>query len=141
MLTLFSQTSVISRLLSNYILLNGIAFIMMILRLLKCMDFQKRMGIVTRTLVDAMPHLGHYFVLFSLFFMSFSVLGFLCFGNSVYDFSTVTRSMLTCLNIMLGDLGVYEELFMLPDNYIVTLWYVSYIFLINFILLNVLLVI
>ena len=113
----------------------------MIVRLLKTLDFQKRMGIVTRTLFAALTDLGHFGVLFSIVFGAFALLAHVSFGNAVYGFSTYSQAVLTCFNMLLGHLDVIDEIFMLRDQVMVTFWYMSFIFLVFFILLNVLLAI
>ena len=56
---------------------------MLILRLLKNLDFQPRLGLVTRTLSSAIVNLSHFLVVFGLVFFSYSVMGHLAFGGEL----------------------------------------------------------
>ena len=46
--------------------LSTISLILMVLRLLKVLDFSPRMGLVTRTIAKAAIDLAHFLVLFGL---------------------------------------------------------------------------
>lgn len=55
----------------------------MILRILKHMHFQPRMGVLTRTLVEAGPDIMNFFILWTIVFLGYSFMGHLVFGRSV----------------------------------------------------------
>ncbi|GJP79153.1 hypothetical protein CLOP_g9398 [Closterium sp. NIES-67] len=76
-----------------YFALQGINLFVMMVRLLKFMDFQPYLGVITRSLALATPSLLHFFLL------SFAV--FFCF--SMYAFSTVLTSMFSCFLLLLND--------------------------------------
>ncbi|GAQ79658.1 Ca2+-modulated nonselective cation channel polycystin [Klebsormidium nitens] len=86
-----------------YISINGINIFFMILRLLKLLDFQPRMGVLTRTLAEAGPDLLNFFVLWGLIFIGYSFMGHIIVGSSVEYFRTLGFSMATCFAIILGD--------------------------------------
>lgn len=47
------------------------------------MDFQPRMGSITRTLEAATPDLTHFFIMFSVFYFGFAMYGHLVFGRTL----------------------------------------------------------
>jgi hypothetical protein len=55
----------------------------MILRILKLMDFQPRMGVLTRTLAAAAPDILNFFLLWALIFLGYAFMGHLIVGSSV----------------------------------------------------------
>lgn len=55
----------------------------MILRILKHMHFQPRMGVLTRTLVEAAPDIMNFFILWTIVFLGYAFMGHLVFGRSV----------------------------------------------------------
>jgi hypothetical protein len=69
-------------LLETFFLLSRSIFFM-ILRILKHMHFQPRMGVLTRTLVEAGPDIMNFFILWSIVFVGYSFMGHLVFGRSV----------------------------------------------------------
>ncbi|KAK3244587.1 hypothetical protein CYMTET_45803, partial [Cymbomonas tetramitiformis] len=127
-----------------YMTLNGVNSFLLLLRILKLCDFQKRMGLVTRTLAVAASDLLHFFLIMAVVFMSYCFTGHLIFGTIIHDFSTPTLSFFTLFNLMVfGDNSIFEE-FKVLDSYLIYpayLFYVTYSVLVVLILLNFLLAI
>lgn len=67
------------------------------------MDFQPRLGVVTRALQLAAPDLLHFFLVAGSVFLCYCVMGFLIFGNSLPWFSTLGGSINTCFEMLLGE--------------------------------------
>lgn len=67
------------------------------------MDFQPRLGVVTRALQLAGPDLLHFFLVAGSVFLCYCVMGFLIFGNSVPWFATLGTSINTCFEMLLGE--------------------------------------
>ena len=65
---------------------------MFVLRLLKSLDFQPRMALVTRTISGVFADLLHFLALFSIIFLGFTVAGFLLFGHQYQAFSSISNS-------------------------------------------------
>eukprot|EP00949_MAST-11_sp_MAST-11-sp1_P002783 g2783.t1 len=124
----------------NYLMVNGTSVIIMLFRTLNMFDFQPRVGLVTRTLERAAGDLFHFIVVFLLVIFGYSVVGYLNFGHSIEAFSTMSSSVVTCFEILLGEIGVNEEL---REKQTISrvLWFWSYILLAFFILINILLAI
>jgi hypothetical protein len=67
------------------------------------MDFQPRLGVVTRALQLAAPDLLHFFLVAGSVFLCYYVMGFLIFGNSLPWFATLGTSINTCFEMLLGE--------------------------------------
>ena len=123
----------------NYLMVNGTSVIIMLFRTLNMFDFQPRVGLVTRTLERAAGDLFHFIVALLLVIFGYSVVGYLNFGHSIEAFSTMSSSVVTCFEILLGEIGVNEELREADNIKGSLVW--SYILLAFFILINILLAI
>ncbi|CAI5484993.1 unnamed protein product [Closterium sp. Yama58-4] len=88
-----------------YFALQGINLFFMMTRLLKVMDFQPYLGVITRSLSVATPSLLHFFLLSFAVFFCFSMYGYLVFGGALEMFSTVLESMFSCFLLLLNDNG------------------------------------
>jgi len=55
-------------------------------RMLKLMDFQPRLGVVTRSLWLAGPDLIHFVFVFFMVFVGYAMLAHLIFGNAIEKF-------------------------------------------------------
>ncbi|CAI7792479.1 unnamed protein product [Closterium sp. NIES-53] len=86
-----------------YFALQGINLFFMMTRLLKVMDFQPYLGVITRSLSVATPSLLHFFLLSFAVFFCFSMYGYLVFGGALEMFSTVLESMFSCFLLLLND--------------------------------------
>jgi len=91
--------------LSFYMTLSGINIILMIARSLKLMDFQPRLGIVTKTLALAASDILHFMVVFGVVFMGYVMMGTLVFGYKIQEFSSLLNSLQTCFETLLGEIG------------------------------------
>ncbi|CAI6000572.1 unnamed protein product, partial [Closterium sp. NIES-65] len=63
--------------------LQGINVFLFLLRLLKLMDFQPRIAILTRTMAAAFPALVHFFLLWAIMFIGFSLYAYVVFGRTL----------------------------------------------------------
>ncbi|GBG28878.1 Polycystic kidney disease 2-like 2 protein [Hondaea fermentalgiana] len=124
-----------------YTALNGAALVLMVFRVLKVLDFQQRMGLVTRTISNAAVDLAHFAVLFFVVFSLYGSLAYIIFGSAIVGFSTLPRSLNSCFSILLGDISVIDELLVHPNVGAAVIFYYSFIFLAYFILMNILLAI
>lgn len=74
--------------LHRYFALNGINILLLIARLLKLMDFQPRLGVVTRSLWLAGPDLIHFAIVAGMVFVGYAMMAHLIFGNVIEKFAT-----------------------------------------------------
>ncbi|CAI5951939.1 unnamed protein product, partial [Closterium sp. NIES-64] len=99
----FAELRNIINLRGIYFALQGINLFFMMIRLLKVMDFQPYLGVITRSLALATPSLLHFFLLSFAVFFCFSMYGYLVFGGALEMFSTVLESMFSCFLLLLND--------------------------------------
>ena len=63
-----------------YYALNGLNILLLIGRVLKLMDFQPRLGVVTRSLALAGPDLIHFCLVCGMVFVGYAMMGHLILG-------------------------------------------------------------
>ncbi|EKX37773.1 hypothetical protein GUITHDRAFT_116079 [Guillardia theta CCMP2712] len=115
--------------------------------MLKSLDFQERMGLVTRTIARASSDLWHFMLLFLLVLYGYSVVGHMLFGHQYEASRRGMKDMsTTCLTLLIFLLSLDTTQFYAsmshaaPDGaFHIFLW--SYLFIAFFILLNVFLAI
>ncbi|KAA6428169.1 MAG: hypothetical protein FRX49_01765, partial [Trebouxia sp. A1-2] len=126
-----------------YYALNGINILLLIGRVLKRMDFQPRLGVVTRSLALAGPDLIHFCLVCGMVFVGYAMMAHLIFGNTIQQFSTFGTAVNTCFAILLGDISVNDDLNQLQglQGVAATLFFWSFELLVFMVLLNFLLAI
>jgi hypothetical protein len=67
------------------------------------MDFQPRLGIVTRSLRIALPDLLHFALVAGVVFIGYCMMAYLIFGNSLPQFSSFGTSINSCFEMLLGE--------------------------------------
>ena len=65
---------------------------MFVLRLLKGLDFQPRMALVTRTISNTLLDLMHFLCLFIIIFLGYTVAGYILFGHQYEAFKSFSYS-------------------------------------------------
>lgn len=88
----------------------GINILFVIARVLNLMHFQPRLGVVTRSLLLAGPDLLHFTLVAGIVFVGYAMMAHVIFGNVIQKFSTFRLSIDTCFEMLLGEIGVNEEL-------------------------------
>jgi Polycystin cation channel len=106
----FSNLQFLVQTLSWYYAINGINILLVIARILNLMHFQPRLGIVTRSLLLAGPDLLHFAVVAGIVFVGYAMMAHVIFGNVIEKFSTFRLSIDTCFEMLLGEIGVNEDL-------------------------------
>jgi|TARA_B110000208_G_scaffold147464_1_gene177923 hypothetical protein len=115
-----------------------------ILRLFKQLDFQEQFNIVTQTIILKFGALAHFAALFFSVFALFVVAGMLTFGSDLDEFSSFDKAFYSCYLMMMGDPDVPAAMRTLESSSQVVsfiLYYYSFMAIVFFILLNVLLAI
>ncbi|GFR50551.1 hypothetical protein Agub_g12825 [Astrephomene gubernaculifera] len=141
--TAFSDLRELVDMLNWYFALNGINILLLIARVLKLMDFQPRLGVVTRSLWLAGPDLIHFAIVAGMVFVGYAMMAHLIFGNAIAAFATFGESINTCFEILLGNIDVNNDLRALGGLQSVAgaLFFWSYELLVFMVLLNFLLAI
>lgn len=98
----------------RYYALHGINILLLIARMLKRMDFQPRLGVVTRSLALAGPDLAHFALVAGVVFIGYAMMAHLIFGNSIASYATFQEAVNTNFVILLGTIDVNAELRALP---------------------------
>ncbi|KAL6749264.1 hypothetical protein V8C86DRAFT_2852326 [Haematococcus lacustris] len=126
-----------------YFALNGINILLLIARVLKLMDFQPRLGVVTRSLWLAGPDLIHFAIVAGMVFVGYAMMAHLIFGNAIEKFQTFGDSVNTCFECLLGNIDVNADLRALGGLQSVAgaLFFWSFELLVYMVLLNFLLAI
>jgi hypothetical protein len=141
MLAAFATAEDIAQSFQDMHQLATVSIMCVLIRMLGSLDFQPRLGLVTRTLKKALVDLAHWGVVFLLVLIPFACLAWVNFGSDMKDFSTVGRSMYTMWNILFEGISMVTPLLDKPNYLVVVLFFVFYFFLTSVILLNVLLAI
>ncbi|CAI7852725.1 unnamed protein product, partial [Closterium sp. NIES-53] len=124
---------------SFYFAIQGINVFLMVQRLLKLMDFQPRIGIITRTMAAALPAILHFFLVFGIIFLGFSFYGYLVFGRTLEQFRTIPNAMLSCFFMLIQDNSTAYYYAMLEgwERLAAFVFWLSFIVIMVFILMNV----
>ncbi|EKX33173.1 hypothetical protein GUITHDRAFT_120654 [Guillardia theta CCMP2712] len=143
LLILLEQARTISDSMNLYSFFAGVSVVLFVLRMLKSLDFQERMGLVTRTIARASSDLWHFMLLFAVVFYGYSVVGHMLFGHQYEGMKDMSTACLTLLIFLLSldTTQFYASMsHAAPDGaFHIFLW--SYLFIAFFILLNVFLAI
>jgi len=115
--------------------------ILMTLRVIKLLDFQPRLGLVTRTLAHAAVDLAHFFLVFLLVHCAYAMVGYISFGSSIAKMASFSKASMTLMEVLLGDTDVLTDLMQLKNAGVATFFFWSFILISFFILINVLLAI
>ena len=92
-----------------YMTLSGINIILILGRILKLMDFQPRLGVITHTLSLAFADLMHFFIIFIMIFMGYAFIGHVIFGFQSVHFSDMTHSTNSLFQNLLGDITYFLD--------------------------------
>ena len=145
-LSLLRQLEGIGHYVRIYSTTSGMAIVFLIFRLLKSLDFQPRMGLVTRTIAVASTDLIHFMMLFALVFLGYAVVGVLMFGHQfqgMSGFGTAVQTLLMML-LSLDSTKFWTEMDHAAGNgmnFIFQIYIWTYLLLAFFILLNIFLAI
>ncbi|CAI5506833.1 unnamed protein product, partial [Closterium sp. Naga37s-1] len=128
---------------SFYFALQGVNLFLLMVRLLKLMDFQPYLGVITRSLALAMPSLLHFFLLTFIVFFCFALYGYLVFGGKMEQFATLPEALFTCFLIILNENATAYFFAHMHGWDLVAgmLFFIAFILLLVFILFNFLIAI
>ena len=129
--------------LSAYSAITSCCIVLFILRLVKGLDFQEQMGLITRTISEAAYELVHFFVLFIIVFMGYVCTGVMLFGHQVKDMSTIDKSVIFLYFqiVAFDDSQFWGPFSHAAPLWAFYLWVWSFLFVVWLILFNILLAI
>lgn len=123
----------------HYNILIAVTVFLSWIKVFKYLSFNRTMTQMTQTLSQCANDLLGYTVMFFIVFFSYAQLGYLVFGSSTFGFHTFEDSVFTLFRIVLGDFDFYA----LQQSHRVfgPLYFITYVFFVFFILINVFLAI
>lgn len=130
--SLYQYQSMYANLLATY---TGV----IIFRFFKSFRANPRLSVVTETLSGGVIDLIHFFVVFMVFFLAFTVIACVIFGPRMKTFRTYAYSAVMCWRILMGDFDVDEM--MEVHAFWGVIWFLLFECLVLLILFNMLLAI
>jgi hypothetical protein len=126
----------------------------MVAKFFKAFSSNPRLKVVTDTFSEASTDFAHFFIIFFTLFLPFTIIGHVLFGNDIEEFGSMTAAFNTGVTVLMGDFEwyidatstatIYGETAFLPSGVpviLLSIWFVSYMFLVFLVLLNILLAI
>ncbi|KDO24918.1 hypothetical protein SPRG_09562 [Saprolegnia parasitica CBS 223.65] len=108
----------------------------LVVHVLAAFQFHPTMNILTNTIVASLKRLGAFLFIFLLVVMALATSGCLLFGPQLDEFSSLHKSMVTCINMLFGGYS-YD---MIKDyNDLAILWYWASQSIITLVLINIML--
>ena len=124
--------------LAYYQSLAGIVVVCFVFRFLKTVDFQPRVGLVTRTITTALPDLCHFTGLFVIVFIGYAICANLLFGHQFNRMHDLPNSILFLLfmTFSMDKTSFYNQMTHAAPEWIFHLWFwtftvVGYLVLFN----------
>ena len=102
LLRLIDGASALADLHVQYSSLTGIVVVVLTFKVVKSLDFQPRMGLITRTLARTGGNLAHFTALFLLIFFSYAFVGHIMFGQNLPAMSTFPGALRSLGYILLN---------------------------------------
>jgi len=132
----------------QYYILLAFTMFFFIFRTLIVLDFHPNVGIVSGTLRHASQELASFLLVYMIILICYSCLGMVFFASNFTHFSTLGYAMMTMIVVSFMQFDSVGFIVLDPavaigsfetSNWIIVLWYYSFIILVSLLLLNVLL--
>ncbi|XP_067619298.1 polycystin-2-like protein 2 [Eurosta solidaginis] len=117
----------------------GICAFLVCIKIFKFISFNKTMRQFNATVSTCFRDLLGFGVMFGIVFLAYAQLGLLLFGNVHYDFRNFHESLITMIRMILGDFD-YDSI-EAANRVLGPIYFLTYILLVFFILLNMFLAI
>ncbi|XP_071952107.1 polycystin-2-like protein 1 isoform X1 [Antedon mediterranea] len=117
----------------------AIAVFLAWVKVFKYISFNKTMTQLSSTLSKCAKDVGGFTVMFLIIFLAYAQLGYLVFGTQIKDFHTIGDCVFTLFRIILGDFDFHE--LEAANRILGPLFFMSYVFVVFFVLLNMFLAI
>ncbi|CBY18963.1 unnamed protein product [Oikopleura dioica] len=109
------------------------------IKLFKYISFNTTMNQLSETLSRSAKDVGGFMIMFLIVFLAYTQLGFLIFGSQVEDFSKFDKCVYTLFRIILGDFNFHQ--LENAHNILGPIFFITYVFFVFFVLLNMFLAI
>jgi len=123
----------------QYIQMVAITVFLCWIKLFKFISFNKTLRQLQSTLARCALDIAGFFVMFIIIFVAYAQLGYLTFGSAVPDFYTFWEAVYTLFRIILGDFNFHA--LERANSIFGPIYFISYVVLVFFILLNMFLAI
>jgi hypothetical protein len=132
------QLDAFGKYVSWYFALHSLNLLLQTVYVLRLLNFQPRLGIVTRSLAFAARDLSNFLLMLSIIMLLYAASGHILFGNALVVFSTFSQSMDTCLGMLMGDIAPGAELrgLLNPLRTLGGFYFWSFMILVHTLLLN-----
>ncbi|MGH0116953.1 UNVERIFIED_CONTAM: hypothetical protein FKN15_026647 [Acipenser sinensis] len=119
--------------------LNALNLFFALIKIFKYISFNKTMAQLSSTLARCAMDILGFAIMFFIVFFAYAQLGYLLFGTEVESFSTFVKCIFTQFRIILGDFD-YDAIDK-ANRILGPLYFVTYVFFVFFVLLNMFLAI
>ena len=102
---MYADAREIGKVIKSYMQLHGFCLIIVLLRLMKLLDFQPRLGLVTKTIAHALVDLIHFFILLCVILGVYWVMSYYLFGAQIEAFSKLDMAFHANFELLLGSTG------------------------------------
>jgi len=113
--------------------------LLVVFKFLKVCSYSPRLALMTETLSKASVDIFHFAVVFFTVFLIYTISGMLLFGQELLMFSTTERALDATFKIVMGDFD-WEEMRRI-GRLEAWIWFVTFMLLVNLIMLNMLIAI
>ena len=126
---------------AQYHAITGVSVLLFLFRIIKNLDFQERMGVVSRTIITAVPDLVHFLFIFCVVFLGFVVVGHVMFGHLFPPLSTLEGAAVEMFFWIVGydPPGFWDPMSHAAPAWAFQIFMWTFILVVFFILFNVLL--
>ena len=131
-----------------YSAMNCLVILLFVVRIIKILDFQTRMSLITRTLRLASTDLFHYMCLFSFIFVGYASVGTLLLGDRLPELQNLSNSFSALFKILMGWETMYRAMSKAAGKsqtnhtiIVFLLFYWSWVIIATFVMMNIILAI
>jgi len=140
MVQMYHDADHLVQLMGTYMQLNGFCLLLVLFKVMKLLDFQPRLGIITKTITAAATDLVHFFIVLFLILGIYTVMSYYLFGSAIDAFSDIVGAWNANYYLLLGSTD-YNAAIMKEYPVMGFIFFYSFNLIVFFILLNVLLAI
>jgi len=123
----------------SYMQFNTVVLVCFLLRVIKVLNFQPQMALMTNTVITAAPLLAHFLVLLLIVFFGFGFLAFFAFGDRIEEYRTMWESILQSFSLVNGGMDWTQLIQVRPV--LGPLFFLAFSIIITYLLMQMLLAI
>jgi hypothetical protein len=131
----FDSSDSLARAFKYYLDLSSLNLLLIFLRLLKFMEMSRSLSFLQNTISAALVDIYFFILMIVTFMLGFVFMSYLAFGTHAESFSEISRALITCFEMLIGELN-YDEMSAANPN-IAPIFFIAYLLLFVFVLLNI----